>query len=39
VRDATDPHSFYIGADAGDADDSPFSGFSLFSNAMENCAR
>jgi hypothetical protein len=39
LRAATNPHSLYIGADAGDADDSPFAGFSLFSKAMENCSR
>jgi hypothetical protein len=39
LRDTTGPHSFYIGADAGDADDSPFAGFSLFSKAMNNCSK
>ena len=37
LRDATDPHSLYIGGEVGDVIDNAFEGFALFSKAMENC--
>jgi hypothetical protein len=39
LREATDPHSLYIGGEVGDVIDNAFEGFALFSKAMENCSK